>query len=112
MPTTNASLDQLLEVLGEPETRGLVELYLTHTAAEIARLSTMPIDRQIMVVHALKGSSAQVGAKVFVAQCRAVEMGLRESQKVLTESQIENLKSEFDIAASPFRAWLATQPAS
>jgi len=106
MAAPNPSIDQLRQILGDAETRGLVQLYLEHTAGEIRRLATLPLDRQIMVVHALKGKSAQVGAKLFGAQCKAVEMSLRESQQLLTPDQIENLASEFALASVPFQTWL------
>jgi len=107
MAASNPSIDQLRQVLGDAETRGLIQLYLEHTAGEIRRLAILPLDHQIMVVHALKGSSSQVGAKLFGAQCKAVEMSLRESGQLLTPNQIENLASEFALASVPFQAWLA-----
>jgi|GEM_PF-2070356 len=106
MPSPYAALDQLIEVLGEEETRSLVELYLEHTSSEIKRIANLPFDKQALVVHALKGSSAQIGAKLFGAQCRAVESQLRETKTSLTHEQLEALLAEFDTAAAPFRAWL------
>lgn len=106
MPSPSAAIEQLVEVLGEEEVRALVELYLDHTHAELQRLSSYPLEKQIMTVHALKGSSTQVGARLFGAQCRAVEARLRETRELLTASELASLQNEFATASGTFRAWL------
>lgn len=106
MSSPSAAIKQLVEVLGEDETRSLVELYLEHTQAELQRLPALPLEKQILTVHALKGSSAQVGVKVFGAQCRAVEARLRETREPLATSELASLQDEFTAASGALRAWL------
>jgi len=101
-----STLAQLVDVLGLTEVRSLVELYLDHTAAELQRLAALPVDKQIMTVHAIKGSSSQLGAKVFAAQCRAMEMQLRDTRQALTSVELEALQQEFSTAGESFRMWL------
>ncbi len=110
MPHPSAAIEQLVEVLGEEETRSLVELYLDHTHAELQRLASYPLEKQLMTVHALKGSSAQVGARLFGAQCRAMEARLRETRQPLTINELASLQSEFAAASGTFRAWLQSPP--
>ncbi|MBX7120623.1 MAG: Hpt domain-containing protein [Opitutaceae bacterium] len=110
MPNPSATLAQLVEVLGMEEVRSLVQLYLDHTAAELQGLAAAPIDKQILKVHAIKGSSSQIGAKLFSAQCRSVEMRLRETRAPLTADELTVLQNEFATASDQLRDWLQKTP--
>lgn len=110
MPNPSATLAQLVEVLGMEEVRSLVQLYLDHTAAELQGLGGAPIDKQILKVHAIKGSSSQIGAKLFSAQCRSVEMRLRETRELLTTDELTALQNEFTTASDQLRDWLTQNP--
>ncbi len=92
------------------EVRSLVQLYLDHTAGELNGLAAAPIDKQILKVHALKGSSSQIGAKIFSAQCRGVEMRLRETRGLLTADELAALQEGFATASDQLRAWLQNPP--
>ncbi len=110
MSNPSAALAQLVEVLGMEEVRSLVELYLDYTATELKGLATAPIEKQILKVHALKGSSSQIGAKLFSAQCRSVEMRLRETRALLTSDELTALQDGFSAASDQLRAWLQDPP--
>jgi len=106
MPITPSSLNHLIDVLGLEDTRDLVQIYLDLTARELDRLGTLPVSKQVIVVHGLKGSSYQVGALIFAAQCGALESQLKDSDTVLKTEELEALRAGFDECALHFKTWL------
>ncbi len=69
-----SALDELREVMGE-DLDELIDAYLDDTARRLEELSRA-VDREpevlIQVAHTLKGSSANVGARLFSARCAEV----------------------------------------
>jgi len=106
MQITTSSLNHLIDVLGPDDTRELVQIYLDQTARELDRLGTLPLSKQMIVIHGLKGSSYQVGALLFAAQCGALESQLRNSDAVLTPEERVALRAGFDECALHFKTWL------
>jgi len=106
MQITTSSLDHLIDVLGLEDTRELVQIYLDQTVRELDRLGTLPVRKQMIVVHGLKGSSYQVGALLFAAQCGALESQLKDSDVVLNTEELAALRAGFDECALDFKTWL------
>ncbi|MFO1449579.1 MAG: Hpt domain-containing protein [Opitutaceae bacterium] len=106
MPSPTSSLDHLIDVLGTEDVRDLVRIYLDQTAKDLGRLLELPVKKQIILVHGLKGSSSQVGAMMFAAQCGALEAQLKHTDEPLSEAEVKALSSGFEECAVPFRTWL------
>ncbi|HRE08632.1 MAG TPA: Hpt domain-containing protein [Opitutaceae bacterium] len=106
MPSPTSALNHLIDVLGLEDTRDLVRIYLDQTAKELARLRQLPVNKQVIVVHGLKGSSSQVGAMLFAAQCGALETQLKHSSVPLNEDELRALTAGFNECAAPFQTWL------
>lgn len=106
MPSPTSALNHLINVLGLEDTRDLVRIYLDQTAKELARLRQLPVNKQIIVVHGLKGSSSQVGAMLFAAQCGALETQLKHASVPLNEDELRALTDGFNECAAPFQTWL------
>jgi len=106
MPITPSSLDHLIDVLGLEDTKELVQIYLDQTVRELDRLGALPVGKQMIVVHGLKGSSYQVGALLFAAQCGALESQLKDSDAVLSTDELAVLRAGFDECAHQFKIWL------
>lgn len=106
MPGTDSALAHLVEILGESEVRSVVKSYLEHTAQQLTALAALTPEKQLLAVHGMKGSSSQVGATLFAAQCRAVESQLRDEHRAVTPDEIAALRAGFAECSQDLTAWL------
>lgn len=115
MPETDVVLDQsALDELRacDPEGTGLlaelIEIYLTDTPPRLnaLRLAFEAGQPQALAheAHALKSSSAQLGARALAETCKRLEMLGREGTLAGVEPLVERLPQDFEAVKRALRA--------
>jgi len=110
-----SQLDELCEFAGD-EARTIVALFLEDAPRLVRQLeaasATPDLEAMREAAHALKSSSANVGALALSAVAKRIELGARANALDRPAVAVALLIAEFARARVALQGWLASQPAA
>jgi HPt (histidine-containing phosphotransfer) domain-containing protein len=102
-------LQELTDQLDSPTVVELVELYFENTTATLAKIkaaaATGNLNQLSKEAHALKSSSANLGAEALSAVCLQIERSQQLSP--YTEALIQEAEQFFAEASTTMKKWIA-----
>jgi HPt (histidine-containing phosphotransfer) domain-containing protein len=107
LPPPNPRLAALVAMLGEADTRELLELYLDSIPGLLAKLGSADCGEAERAAHSLKSSAKQMGMLHLAQQMAAIEERLRSAGSPVTPAELAEISREAAAAAQPLRAYAA-----
>lgn len=109
-PIDQAKLDELIDLFGDrEEVRDLFDEFFAELPARLEALrtglSTLTVDEVNHAAHALKGSSASLGATQVTETARQIEESARTATLDGSTDSLERLEAEL----AALRAWLQAE---
>jgi len=98
LPPPNPRLAALVAMLGEADTRELLELYLDSIPGLLAKLGSADCGEAERAAHSLKSLAQQMAA---------IEERLRSAGSPVTPAELAEISREAAAAAQPLRAYAA-----
>ena len=104
-PPPNEALVELVEILGEDDTKDLVRSFLQDFSPSIRRITMGDRENQKRTVHSLKSTARHMGCLALSRKMAMYETRLIDSTAEITTEDIIAIVEEFEKAAPPLRAY-------
>src|SRR5580700_7610448 len=101
----NPALKNLVDALGEDDTREVVLMFLRDFPPMLQKIGAGDREEAQRLAHSLKSSSHHMGAATLARRLAALEDRLGQPGSAVTHDDLEMLAAEFDNAAGPLRAY-------
>ncbi len=102
-PPPNDKVAGLIAILGETDTRELVEIFLTSSPTLLGEIASADRTQGERAAHSLKSSSRQMGLPEMAQKMAALEQRLRESGPAVDAAEQAAIARDFDAAVKPLR---------
>jgi len=94
-------LQDLVEIMGD-DMKLLITSYIQDSLCKLDKFETLDVNAQqdeiYRLAHSLKGSSRNVGAKLFADYCEKIEILARKNTLSSKDYSVKQLRSLFDDA--------------
>lgn len=108
-PPPNDTLLQLVELLGEDNTRDLVRTFLREYDGLIRAISTADPPGQHRAVHSLKSSSRHMGLMALGRRLETLELRVLTPGGAVTAADLATLHHEFEQQAPSLRQFVVSE---
>lgn len=105
----NPAIAELLDVLGDDDTRDLIRTYLQEFSGLIRTMATDDRTAQHRAVHSLKSSSLHMGLTALSRRLQTLEASLLLPEGSLHATDLAAITEEFERGVAPLRAYLRTK---
>ncbi len=105
----NEALVELVDILGEEDTKDLVRTFLQDFPPMIRGITTGDQEAQKRTVHSLKSTARHMGALALSRRMALYEQRLNEPMTSLTGEDITLMVEEFEKCAGPLRAYATSR---
>lgn len=103
----NEALVELVDILGEDDTKDLVRSFLQDFSPSIRRITMGDHESQKRTIHSLKSTARHMGCLALSRKMAMYETRMTDSIEQLTTEDIIAIVEEFEKAAPPLRAYTA-----
>ena len=107
LPPPNPRLAALVAMLGEADTRELLDLFLASIPELLGKLRSEDRSEAERAAHSLKSSAKQMGMLDLARQMAELETRLRSDGPAFSEEEFGAISQEVTAAAQPLRAYAA-----
>ena len=106
-PPPNEALVELVEILGEEDTKDLVRSFLHDFSPSIRKITMGDRENQKRTVHSLKSTARHMGCLQLSRKMAMYETRLMDNGAEISTEDIISIVEEFEKAAGPLRAYAA-----
>jgi HPt (histidine-containing phosphotransfer) domain-containing protein len=107
LPPPNPRLAALVAMLGEADTRELLELFLASIPELLGKLSSPDRSEAERAAHSLKSSAKQMGMLDLAQRMAAMEIRLRSDGPAVPAAELAEITRDVAAAAQPLRDYAA-----
>ncbi|MFI5356373.1 MAG: Hpt domain-containing protein [Opitutales bacterium] len=104
-PPPNDAIRQLTEILGDTDTREIVQTYLREFDGLIRILASGDRPSRHRAAHSLKSSSRHMGLPTLAIRLQELESRLLQPDATVTADDLQALVAEFERTAEPLRTY-------
>lgn len=104
-PPPNEKLAELVDVLGEADTRELAGIFLESFPGQMKDLASGDRPRSHRAAHSMKSSAQQMGLPELARRMADLETRLAKAGEAVTSADLEGAAADFARVEGPLRAF-------